>query len=157
LRATAWTTASGRYGLWLDGGAGHARLGEVVEPGDGSAGAPAGASAAATSRGGDAEGRSRGRRAPATVTRRLLGVDRGELVPGSARRTKYINGGTPRSAVGLEHDAVLVTSDVGDLPAWQVAADPATDTGDWAILVHGRSAQREECLRALPVMHRLGF
>ncbi|OLT23703.1 hypothetical protein BJF81_10210 [Ornithinimicrobium sp. CNJ-824] len=136
LRATAWTTASGRYGLWLDGGAGHARLGEVVEPGD----APA-----------------RGRRSPATVTRRLLGVDRGELVPGSARWNKYFYCGTPRSALGLEHEDVVVTSDVGDLPAWRVAADPAADTGDWAILVHGRSAQREECLRALPVLHRLGF
>ena len=34
------------------------------------------------------------------------------------------------------------------------------DTGRnrrWAVLVHGRGARREECLRAVPVLHRAGF
>ncbi|MGZ4650544.1 MAG: alpha/beta hydrolase, partial [Kineosporiaceae bacterium] len=31
LRATPETIAKGRYGLWLDGGAGHARVGEVID------------------------------------------------------------------------------------------------------------------------------
>lgn len=131
LRATPWTAFPGRYGLWLDGGAGHARLGDVV--------------------GQDAEGRR------ATVTRELLGVDQGELVPGSARWNKYFYCGTPESALGLAHEDVLVTSDVGDLPTWRVPPEPGTDTGDWAILIHGRSAMREETLRAVPVLHRLGF
>ncbi len=26
----------------------------------------------------------------------------------------------------------------------------------WAVLVHGRGATREECLRAVPLLHRLG-
>ncbi|MGC5584896.1 alpha/beta hydrolase [Ornithinimicrobium sp. W1679] len=147
LRSTPWTTAPGRYGLWLDGGAGHARLGDVVEAGhDGTGGGAE-----------PPEGRSRGRRAPATVTRQVLGVDRGELAPGSARWNNYFYCGTPGSAVDLAYEDVVVTSDVGDLPAWKVAPDPARDTGDWAVLVHGRSAQREECLRALPVLHRMGF
>lgn len=145
LRASAWTTAPGRYGLWLDGG-GHARLGDVVETVNGHS-VP----------GGEGESRPRGRRPPATVVRRLLGVDQGDLAPGSARWNKYFYCGTPRSALGLEHEDVVVTSDVGDLSAWRVGADPARDRGDWAILVHGRSAQREECLRALPVLHRCGF
>ncbi|MDO5740098.1 MAG: alpha/beta fold hydrolase [Ornithinimicrobium sp.] len=142
LRANAWTTAPGRYGLWLDHGAGHARLGAVVQQ--------TLAEGAATHEG----GRS-GRKA--TVTREVLGVDVGELAPGSARWNKYFYCGTPGSALGLDYEDVVVTSDVGDLPTWRVPGDPEADRGDWAILVHGRSAQREETLRALPVLHRLGF
>lgn len=131
FRANAWTTAPGRYGLWLDRGAGHARVGQVVEEDD------------------DAR--------PATVTRELLGVDQGEIGPGSARWNKYFFCGTPGSALGLDHEDVLVTSDIGDLPSWLVPPAEGTGTGDWAILVHGRSAMREETLRAVPVLHRLGY
>ncbi|GAA1178964.1 alpha/beta fold hydrolase [Ornithinimicrobium humiphilum] len=146
LRATPQTTSPGRYGLWLDRGQGHARLGEIVDP-------PAEAAP---------EGRRGTHRPPrpgrhATVTRTVLGVDAGTLAPGPARWNKYFYCGTPRSALGLEHEDVLVTSDVGELPAWKVAPPADRDNGDWAILVHGRSAQREECLRALPVLHRAGF
>ncbi|SOC51243.1 alpha/beta hydrolase [Ornithinimicrobium cerasi] len=131
LRATPDTTARGRYGLWLQGGAGHARLGDVL--------------------------RTEGTGRAGTVTRPVLGVDSGELVPGPARWNKYFYCGTPGSALGLDYEDVLVTSDVGDLPTWRVPPPPEADTGDWAILVHGRSAMREETLRALPVLHRLGF
>lgn len=145
LRATAETTSPGRYGLWLDKGAGHARLGEVVD-------APAISSSSSSS---SSSAARPGRRA--TVTRRLLAVDEGELVPGPARWNKYFYCGDPMSALGLEHEDVLVPSDVGDLPAWRVPPASGETDGDWAILVHGRSAQREECLRALPVLHRQGF
>lgn len=138
LRANPLTTAKGRYGLWLDRGAGHARLGDIVPDASGEGEAP-----------------SSGRRA--TVTRTVLGVDQGELAPGPARWNKYFYCGTPGSAHGLDYEDVLVTSDVGELPTWRVPGDPEADRGDWAILVHGRSAMREECLRALPVMHRLGY
>ncbi len=140
LRATPETTSPGRYGLWLDKGQGHARLGDVVE--------------AAVDPAPPRSGRQPRR---ATVTRTVLGVDAGELVPGSARWNRYYYCGTPSSALGLAHEDVLVSSDIGDLPAWRVPPAPGTDTGDWAVLVHGRSAQREECLRALPALHRLGF
>lgn len=139
LKADAQTTSPGRYGLWLDHGAGHARLGDVVEPAHE-----------------DDTPQVAGRR-QATVTREVLGVDAGDLVPGPARWDKYFYCGTPASALGIEHEDVLVTSDVGDLPAWRVPPDPSTDRDDWAILVHGRSARREETLRAVPVLHRLGF
>lgn len=137
LRADPQTTSPGRYGLWLDRGAGHARLGEVLES------APASP---------DDAGRGR-----PIVTRRLLGVDAGEPVPGPARWDKYFYCGNPTTALGLEHEDVLVTSDVGDLPTWRVPGDPSADVGDWAILVHGRSARREETLRAVPMLHRRGF
>lgn len=131
LRATPDTTSPGRYGLWLDKGAGHARLGGIVSQ----------------------EGSGRG----ATVTRELLGVDMGDLEPGPARWNKYFYCGTPGTAHGLPYEDVLVTSDVGDLPTWRVPPSADAETEDWAILVHGRSAMREETLRALPVLHRLGF
>ena len=131
LRSTPLTTARGRYGLWLEHGSGHARLGDVISE------------------------QEEGRRA--TVTRPVLGVDEGTLAPGPARWNKYFYCGTPGSALGLDYEDVLLTSDVGELPTWRVPGDPAADRGDWAILVHGRSAMREECLRALPVMHRLGY
>ncbi|MBA2696523.1 MAG: alpha/beta hydrolase family protein [Ornithinimicrobium sp.] len=137
LRAQPHTLTPGDYGLWLDGGAGHARLGDVVSV--------------------DASSR---RAAEHTVTRALLGVDAGDLQPGPARWNAYLYCGTPGSAHALAYQDVLVASDVGELPAWLVPGGPPvqeTGHGRWAILVHGRSARREETLRALPVLHRLGL
>lgn len=147
LRADPETTAPGRYGLWLDGATGHARLGEVIDHDQHSG----------------------------TVTRHLLGVDRGRLREGGARWNQYFHAGTPSAALGLAHRDVLIDSDLGPIPAWLVesahgadapgaadlpgVAEPGQGAGRqvWAILVHGRGATREECLRALPVLHRLGL
>lgn len=140
LAGNAATTARGVYGLRLPGG-GHARVGEVI-----SVQAPVGAPR--RPRSGTA----------GTVTRALLGVDRGTLRPGPARWSGWYHDGDP-SSVGLEHQDVTVASEVGGLPAWFVpAASPAGggDATTWAVLVHGRGATREECLRALPLLQRLG-
>jgi alpha-beta hydrolase superfamily lysophospholipase len=129
LRATPETVAPGRYGLWLNGGSGHARLGAVLER--------------------DEDAR--------TVTRVLLGVDSGRLVAGPARWNQYYYAGPPSVSVGLPHEDVLITSDAGALPTWYVPPSPDVPQRDvWAVLVHGRGATREECLRALPLLHRLG-
>ncbi len=135
LRATPETLAPGRYGLWQGGGRCHARIGEV--------------------RGHDGDAR--------TVTRELIAVDVGALQRGGARWSSSYYGGDPTSGPGLRYQDVTITSDVGALPAWFVpAADPGGDPGaapqrsTWAVLVHGRGATREECLRALPLLHRLG-
>jgi alpha-beta hydrolase superfamily lysophospholipase len=130
LRATRETVAPGRYGLWLAGGEGHARLGEVIDH--------------------DSAAR--------TVTRRLLGVDRGRLREGTARWDQYFYIGTPGTALDLAHTDVEIATGLGGMPAWFVppaGGVPARST--WVLLVHGRGATREECLRALPVLHRLGF
>jgi uncharacterized protein len=129
LRATPETISPGRYGLWLDGGQGHARLGEVIDH--------------------DEHAR--------TVTRRVLGVDGGRLREGPARWNQYFYAGTPGTALGLPFAEIEVASEVGPLPSWLVP--PASEAGreTWAILVHGRGATREECLRAVPVLRRLGF
>ena len=42
-----------------------------------------------------------------TVTRRVLGVDLGELAPGPARWNKYFYCGTPESALGVEQEDVV--------------------------------------------------
>jgi alpha-beta hydrolase superfamily lysophospholipase len=128
LRATPETVSPGRYGLWLDKGAGHARVGEVLERDD----------------------------AARTVTRRLLQVDSGRMAVGPARWNQYFYAGSPAS-VALPFEDVVVTSDAGVLPTWYVPPSPDVAARDvWAVLVHGRGASREECIRALPLLHRLG-
>ena len=134
LSATPDTVVPGRYGLWLDGGAGHARIGQILGRDD------------------------------ATVTRVLEQVDGGELRPGPARFNQYYVAGDPTTAWGLPSQDVGIESEVGELPCWLVppaepvsgpAADPGT-AGVWAVLVHGRGATREECLRGVPVLQRIG-
>lgn len=127
--------APGRYGVWTDRGAGHFRVGEVI-------------STDATSRKMDEH----------RVTRKLLGVDAGEVEIGTARWNAYFHAGDPRSALGLDYENVLIASEVGGLPTWHIKPVEVTEhNGTWAILVHGRSARREETLRAVPVLHGEGF
>ncbi|HYN29513.1 MAG TPA: alpha/beta fold hydrolase [Dermatophilaceae bacterium] len=155
LDATAETVAPGRYGLWLDGGAGHVRLGDPV-----GAVPPAG----------------RG-----TVEREVLAVDRGALRPGPGRWNQYFYGTPPQHSLGLASEDVLVEGELGPMPAWCVPPSAhggsgapagaggagaggagagtagAATPGRWAVLVHGRGATREETLRAVPTLHRLGW
>lgn len=127
LIADSTSSAPGRYGLFFDGGDGHARIGEVV-------------------------GRNP---VLGQVTRVLDGVDRGQLRPGPGRWSGYYYDGTPWEALGLHGTEVLLEGELGELPAWVVPA--AEPTERWAVLVHGRGALRQECLRALPVLHDLGI
>ena len=126
--ATLDTTGPGRYGVWLAGGLGHARVGEVL------------------------------REDALTVTRELIAVDRGELAPGPARWNQYFYWDRPSVSLGLPDADVSVLSDVGGLPGWVVQPQPGLPaTGDWAVLVHGRGARKEETLRAVPVLRRAGW
>lgn len=118
----------GRYGLWLDGGRGHARIGAMLE----------------------VDHRRQ------TVRRELLGVDSGVLQTGSARFNGYYYGGDPRSDLGLEHEDVAVPTELGPMPAWVVPSEHG-DGSRWAVLVHGRGARRHEALRAIPAMHAAGL
>ncbi|MBK6887452.1 MAG: alpha/beta fold hydrolase [Tetrasphaera sp.] len=112
------TTVDGHYGLWLDGGRGHARVGEILAV-DVAAG---------------------------RVTRRVDGVDEGVLGPGTARWNPYYHWAAPAESLGVPTESVLVDAEVGPMPAWLI---PGTDPQRWAILVHGRGARRQECLRAV--------
>lgn len=129
LGATEETVVPGRYGLWLDGGAGHARIGEILD----------------TDPGGQA------------VTRELLALDVGTLTPGPARWNSYFWGAPPDVSLGLPTRHVSLRAELGRLPAWVV---PAHDRGvgdQWAVLVHGRGARREETLRAMGPLRRAGW
>ena len=127
LQTSVDTVVPGRYGLWLDGGAGHARVGEVIRRDD--------------------ERRE--------VVRSLVSVDRGSLAPGPARWNPYYYWDAPQASMELPCRDVAVETGLGPMPAWLL--EPDTSTGRWAVLVHGRGAPREECLRALPALHRLGY
>jgi pimeloyl-ACP methyl ester carboxylesterase len=127
LGLTADTVAAGRYGLWLDGAEGHCRLGDVLEVDE-----------------------ERGR-----VRRELLGVDFGRLAPGFARWNQYYYGSSPDRSLGLPTRHVDVLTELGPMPAWVVEAERPTDR--WAILVHGRGARREECLRAIRPLRDSGI
>lgn len=131
---TPETEQPGRYGLWFDGGLGHARVGAVLEVDQ-------------------VSGR---------VRRSLEGVDFGELRVGPARWDQYYFAGDPPDTLGLACRDVEIDSELGMLAAWEVPADvelpaPGGATDRWAILVHGRGAERGECLRAVPALHDLGF
>lgn len=141
LQATPETTVPGRYGIWWGGREGHARLGDVRNADE-------------VARGAD------------LVVRELIAVDAGTPRPGPARWNQYYVTGTPLQALGLAYEDVEVGSELGPMPAWFVPVDPSGAQGipgrdssrpTCAVLVHGRGATREECLRAVPVMHRLGL
>jgi pimeloyl-ACP methyl ester carboxylesterase len=126
----------GLYGLWFNGGRGHARVGAILSVD----------------------------KASGSVRRVLEGVDAGELRVGPARWDGYYFFGSPQETLGLPSSDVEIESDIGMLPAWEVPAPAAAKSltegealNRWAILVHGRGAQRGECLRAVPVLHELGF
>ncbi|ADU48415.1 alpha/beta hydrolase family protein [Intrasporangium calvum] len=119
----------GRYGVWLDGGAGHARVGQILDRDE----------------------------VAGTVRRALVAVDRGSLGVGPARWNQYYYWDRPSVSLGLPDEDVVVSSDVGALPAWIVRpADPAGGE-NWAVLVHGRGARKEEALRAVPVLRDAGW
>ncbi len=128
LGTTVETVVPGRYGLWTDGGRGHARIGEVV-------------------------GLDRGR---GVVERELLGVDEGRLTAGGARWNQYYYGFPPDRSLGLETERVVYEGELGPMPAWVVPASGGTG-GRWAVLVHGRGAQREEAVRAVRPLHAEGW
>lgn len=53
----------------------------------------------------------------------------------------------------LPYTSQLIGSAVGPCPAWVFPGESDT----WCIQVHGRGTTRAECLRAVPLLHSLGF
>lgn len=130
LATSVDTLSPGRYGLWLDQGRGHLRLGEIL-----------------------AVDELAGR-----VTRRLLGVDAGHPRPGPARWNGFFHGLPPAQSLGLPAQDAVIASDVGDLPAWVIRGAGVGDSDRcrrWAVLLHGRGGSRIECLRAVPALHQM--
>jgi pimeloyl-ACP methyl ester carboxylesterase len=128
LETTAETVVPGRYGLWIEDGFGHVRVGDV----------------------------QRLDTASGLVERELLGVDRGYLAPGPARWNAYFHGGPPDVTIGAPTEHVTYAGELGPMPAWLVPA-PSGDASRWAVLVHGRGARREETIRAMPPLLDAGW
>lgn len=124
LGRTPETALPGRYSLWFDDDRGHARIGAVVGEDDQS------------------------------VTRQLLGIDRGRLLPGQAAR---IGAWLHRSAEALDlpFTEVSIPTPVGPAPAWHFPS--SAPSRRWVIQVHGRGVQRQEGLRAVEPFRRAGF
>ena len=88
-----------------------------------------------------------------TVTRQFELLD-GTIATGDMARTdSYAHPNDPRRAHGIPFEEVIVRAPIGDLPAWYV--DGSDDT--WVIYVHGRSGNRGEGLRTLPVSVEAGL
>ncbi|MCU1446614.1 alpha/beta fold hydrolase [Cryobacterium sp.] len=124
LAPTADSVLPGDYSFWFSADSGHARLGGIEN-------------SSATS-----------------VTRRILGVDYGDLAAAARGRLGGYSFLGPWD-LGLDFEDVTVSTDRGEAPAWLIPA--ATPTGRWAILVHGRGVRRQETLRAAPVFHAAGY
>ena len=92
VSATPDSLVPGRYGLWLEGGRGHLRVGRVLEH-DAKAG---------------------------TVRRELLGRDFGLQRPGPARWNSYYYAAPPEVSLGLTTRHVVIESELGLMPAWQI-------------------------------------
>lgn len=92
-------------------------------------------------------------RSSRTVTRRIIKAT-GPLEPGQRVHWDiYVYRGDPQSVWGLNYEMVPLQGELGTLPAWFLLGPRST----WILLVHGLSATREESLRILPVLSRMGF
>lgn len=171
LKATPDAVVDGVYGLFFDGGRGHARIGRIVSYSP----------------------------AEQTVLREVEAVYGGDL--SQVRRAYWSGAVHPDpAALGLPAEDVEIEVDGGTAPAWLVRPAPAVDApsgapvassaaGDapdasfapaageapatpgaeapsresappsdvWAIMVHGRGASRQEGLRAVRVARDLGL
>lgn len=56
--------------------------------------------------------------------------------------------------LGLAYQDVSIEGPLGPLPAWVV---PGADEGRWAVLTHGKGADRSEMLRMAGPLHEAGF
>ena len=118
----------GDYSFFFSAGTGHARVGEITT------------------------------RTATTVTRRILGIDYGDLA--SARRGRFSGWlYTSPADLGFGWAEVTIATPVGLAPAWIFPADAgmSASAGKWVIQVHGRAVRREEALRAVPVFRAAGY
>lgn len=61
--------------------------------------------------------------------------------------------GDPLRARGIPFEEVAIETELGPAPAWKVSGTRTT----WVLFVHGKGAARRQALRALSVVHSLGF
>jgi alpha-beta hydrolase superfamily lysophospholipase len=125
LSSNADSRLPGVYSFWFTGDSGHARLGEIVSSDDD------------------------------TVTRRVLGVDFGDLAGACRGRLSGWFHLSPRD-LGFPYRDVTIETPLGPAPAWLVPA-PGAPAKRWVINVHGRAVRRSETLRAVEPFRDAGY
>lgn len=78
---------------------------------------------------------------------------RGVLHPGDRVRIDADPVDGDPSVLGLRFTDVSFPDGIGPMPAWFLPASRPV----WVLCVHGRGASRQEALRVLPLVHRLGY
>jgi uncharacterized protein len=73
----------------------------------------------------------------------------GEPPDGNVRLDPFAYPGDPLVAHGIPFKEVLIATETGAAPAW--LTEGTSDT--WVIAIHGRTADRREALRLVPVFH----
>jgi len=121
----------GEYSFIWGGGAGHARLGAVIDEIDDSG--------------------------TLRVAREVLSVERGTLRAGiTGRVTGWWY--TDPEQLGYGSEVVRIPADGGSIWAWLIRPEPGTEQpGRWAIHIHGRGALPEEALRGVAPLARAGI
>lgn len=128
VSSTSDSRLPGEYSFFFSGDTGHARVGEIIES------------------------------TPTTVTRRLEGVDRGDL--GTAVRGRFSGWyHLDPAGFGFDFSDVEIATPLGAAPAWLVPASEsaAAASARWVIQVHGRAVRRGETLRAIGPFRDAGF
>ena len=126
LDSTADSRLRGEYSFWFARETGHARIGEIV-------------ATTAT-----------------TVTRRILGVDLGDLTTAKRGRLTGWFYLTPDD-LNVPFSDVDIATPLGNAPAWLIPPAGGKKSERWAIHVHGRAVRRPETLRAVPIFRAAGF
>jgi uncharacterized protein len=87
-----------------------------------------------------------------SVTRQLQGVRGGLAVGTKVALDSSVYEGNPKQTVGLHFTNIPVPDELGAMPAWLIPGRTHT----WAIVVHGINGNRENNLRIVPTLHRVG-
>lgn len=95
------------------------------------------------------------------VTRELSRL-RGYLLPGmDVEAGDEAYNGDPREALGLPYRDLAIRGELGPMPAWLVPSDAGgrnpAGARTWAIIVHGHNGDRQNGLKLVPALHRLGL
>lgn len=129
LNRSIETTLPGRYSLRFANGAGHAKIGEVIESDERS------------------------------VTRAFLGLDAGELHVGTRGWMGAWYYWDPFELdLPFEEVSIPTDFGPAPAWRWPAdPGHPRAQAGHWAILVHGRGVDRRETLRAVPTFREAGY